>query len=358
MYSLALLALVLNLAYWLFLFSRLGKYNDPSGDDPDTVHQDKKPLLVLAVKNESSNLKKHFSTLLQQTGGDYEVLVIDDHSEDDTAEIIRKFQRQHPNLRFIQNQEGLGKKRSLQQHLLAEKADMLVLTDGDCRPATVHWLSLMTRKIRENHQIVLGYAPFFRRKSLVNLFARYENVLTALQYLSYALAGIPYMGVGRNLAYCKTLFDRQNGFQSHLDIRSGDDDLFINQVATPDNTTIQIHPDSFVYSEAPPDWKGFFRQKRRHLSTSTSYKLRHQVLLSFFAASHLVFYFSLLTLDFPLAFLLWSIRLILILVSNFWAFKKLKATDLLAYLPVLDVMLLVYYLVMGIFSIFPQRKIW
>jgi biofilm PGA synthesis N-glycosyltransferase PgaC len=125
-------------------------------------------------------------------------------------------------------------------------------------------------------QIVLGYSPYTRTRNFLNPFIRFETLKTAINYLSAALNGNAYMGIGRNLAYTKTCFLGPKGFASHMHVISGDDDLFVNQNATADNTTIEIHPDTFVYTDAKTTLGGWFRQKRRHMGVGTLYKNSHR----------------------------------------------------------------------------------
>src|SRR6202012_605330 len=99
-------------------------------------------------------------------------------------------------------------------------------------------------------QIVLGYSPYNRTGNILNPIIRFETIKTAINYLSSALTGDAYMGVGRNLAYTKTLFFGAKGFAAHMHVLSGDDDLFVNQNSTPENTAVEISPESFMFSDA------------------------------------------------------------------------------------------------------------
>src|SRR5690606_29715318 len=128
------------------------------------------------------------------------------------------------------------------------------------------WLKKMVAKMKGDAQLVLGFAPYTEAPGFLNKFIRYEAVYTAMQYLSFALAGIPYMGVGRNMAYRKQLFHQAKELEKHRHLASGDDDLFVNEVATKKNTAIQLDPETFVYSTPKLTWRGYKRQKTRHLS--------------------------------------------------------------------------------------------
>jgi glycosyltransferase involved in cell wall biosynthesis len=358
MVLLVILILVLNLLYWGLLFTRLAFYREKN--IPDQLEEtDRKPVqLILCVRNEGENLRRFLPLLMNQSHPDYRVLVIDDHSADDTPEILEEYRKRFPGLTVMTNVRHLGKKRSMQQAIEASDRPVLAFTDGDCQPVSNHWLNLITSRIDRGKSVVLGYAPFFRKSTGVNLFARFECVMTATQYFSYALAGIPYMGVGRNLSYTQSLFDQYGGFIDHLDKVSGDDDLFVNRAANRNNTAVQLDPRSFVYSAAPDSWRQFFRQKRRHISTSPRYRRFHQLLLGFFAATQLLFYLALPFTGFPMGLLLWFIRMLLIYPVAYRIFRKLDAPDLILFFPLLDILLALYYVVLSILAIFPPRNTW
>lgn len=357
MFVITIIFLSLNLAYWLFLFSRLAFYQIPAASHAKSLEPDSLQVLVCA-RNEAGNIRSHLPLLLTQEGPKYDLTLIDDHSTDESSQLLEKMQKVHKKLKVVTNSQHKGKKISLHEYIPQVDKDILVFTDADCRPATKGWLALMHSAFQKEVDVVLAYAPFFKRKKGVNYFARFECVMTAIQYLSYALAGIPYMGVGRNLAYRKKLFLEAKGFSSHLDKLSGDDDLFVNEVATRKNTTIQLHPDSFVYSEAPDGWAAFFRQKRRHISSSSNYRWIHKILLALFALSHVLFYVGLLFLDLKIAALFFFVRMLILLPLVFSLFRKLNEMDLFKYFPLLDILLSIYYVLMAISPIFPNRNKW
>ena len=172
----------------------------------------------------------------------------------------------------------------------------MLLTDADCTPATPNWIKEMVSSYTGNTEVVLGYGPYKKEKGLLNLLIRFDTFLVAVNYLSFALAGKPYMGVGRNLSYKKSLFIKNKGFISHYNIASGDDDLFISEVANKKNTAICIEPDSFVFSEPKKSLKQWIKQKRRHFTTGKKYKLPVQLLLGLFTITQWLFYVMLVLL--------------------------------------------------------------
>jgi cellulose synthase/poly-beta-1,6-N-acetylglucosamine synthase-like glycosyltransferase len=226
----------------------------------------------------------------------FEVLVVNDRSTDQTAEVLARFKMQYPNLTVITNTNDkgyVGKKQALKLGLQKAKHPYFILTDADCTPASDQWLYRMASGFNSK-QLILGMGPYFSNKSFASKLTRWETLLTAQNYLSFALAGIPYMGVGRNMAYTRKLFEQSNQFQSHLQLPSGDDDLFVGQVANGANATIQWHSDALIWSEAPENFTAWWKQKRRHLSTSGYYKVLPSILLGGFGLAQLLFYTALI----------------------------------------------------------------
>lgn len=312
--------------------------------------------LIICARNEAENLRLHLPVVLgQKYAGAWELLVVDDASSDETPAVIRSFQEQYPHLRYLRLdvKHISGKKYALEQGIAGSKYDCLLLTDADCRPAGPHWLDQMSVALHRlpETEMVLGYGPMEETPGMLNRWVRFETAHVAMQYFSFTLTGLPYMGVGRNLAFKKTAFLRTGGFEAHLDIPSGDDDLLVNAAANRRNTVICTVPDSFVFSEGkrtPSDW---LQQKRRHLRASSAYLPVHQWLLASISLSQVFHYFFLLMLLlfgrdiwFPLS--LYLLRILVLFFIYRKVFSTLRCMDLLPWFPLLDIMLTIYY---GIF---------
>src|SRR5690606_515641 len=225
---------------------------------------------------------------------DFEIVLIDDASSDDTLDLFEAFEKQYSNVKLVKvkNNEAFwgNKKFALTLGIKAAKYEYLLFTDADCHPISNQWIKEMSSNFTLNKTIVLGYGAYEKiPKSLLNKLIRFETMLTAVQYFSWAKAGKPYMGVGRNLAYKREEFFKVNGFIDHMKIRSGDDDLFINQAADRKNTTISFSPQSFTYSEPKKTFKDWFTQKRRHVSTAGHYKFSDKLQLGVFYTTQLLF---------------------------------------------------------------------
>ena len=246
--------------------------------------------VIICARNGDKNLKEYLPLVLEQDYPDYEVMVVDDGSSDQTSLVLQQYSARYNHLRVLQMPGGQGKKAALSEGIHQAQYELLVFTDADCMPSSTSWLKIMASNFTPGKDIVLGYGPLKKDSGILNAIIRFDILQIAIQYLSFAIIGKPYMGVGRNLAYRKSLWIQNEGFDSHMDLLSGDDDLFINKVASSNNTAIEIHPDSWTFSDAPSSAFDLFQQKRRHLTTGYRYPFKILFLLGLFPLSTIVFY--------------------------------------------------------------------
>lgn len=233
--------------------------------------------VIICAKNEAENLQKFLPSILTQKYPDYEVIVVNDCSEDDTELVLARFKQQYPNLYYttipVDHKFSHGKKLAVSIGIKAANHEHLVFTDADCKAESDLWLhSMMQGFSSPSKEIVLGFGKYEKLKGWTNLLVRYDTFFAAIQYLGFALSRKPYMGVGRNLAYKKSLFNKNNGLQSHMHIASGDDDLFISESANKSNTSVVIHTDAHTVSTPPLTLRKWKNQKSRHLTTATHHK--------------------------------------------------------------------------------------
>ncbi|MBQ7258508.1 MAG: glycosyltransferase [Paludibacteraceae bacterium] len=242
----------------------------------DKLQQDEFPgvSVIISAHNESYNLSQYLQALLTQDYPTFEVIVVDDGSEDNTREVVEYYLTQDPRLHmtFVPFGARVGSTKKLALTLGAKAAqyEWLLLTDADCRPESNHWIRTMMAQATKD--IVLGFSPYFYDKGFVNRLVRFDTLFNGLHYLGAALCGHPYMGVGRNLAYRKSLFFESGGFTHLMTNRAGDDDLFVNHVATKTNTTVALNRESYMWSLAKTSLREWLLQKRRHLSVSPAYR--------------------------------------------------------------------------------------
>jgi glycosyltransferase involved in cell wall biosynthesis len=256
--------------------------------------------VVICAKNEEENLRQFLPRILEQDYPDFEVVVVNDSSTDGTEELLSEMSVRYKQLRYTSipfNEKFLhGKKLALTIGLKAAKYDHVLLTDADCYPVSDQWLQWMASNLTGEKQIVLGYGGYERQKGLLNLIIRYETVFTAIQYFSHAIKGHPYMGVGRNLAYEKSLFFNSKGFAGHYHLASGDDDLFVNQHANGKNTAVVVSKEGHTRSIPEKTFRSWISQKQRHLSAGAHYKKDTRVRLAIDLITRLMVYATLVIL--------------------------------------------------------------
>lgn len=347
--------------YWFFFF-RLAHHTDPvSGAAFPGVS------VVICAHNEFHHLQVNLPKFLSQDYPEFEVIVVNHVSDDDSSYLLSDMAGQFPNLKVIEIRQDLnfftGKKFPLSIGIKSAKFDVVLLTDADCWPEGNFWIRSMASSFREKKEIVLGYSPYQRKRGLLNRLIRFDTASNAIRYLSFARIGIPYMGVGRNLAYLKTLFYQCKGFIEHYKIQSGDDDLFVNRVANRKNTSVILNPQSFIYSDPKTSFKNWIRQKRRHITTGNHYKLKHKVLLGLYEFTLVLFWSVLVVLlvykpAWVIVFALLLFRWICQYLVFGFVLKRLKEPDLLWFLPLFEIFLLVLTMILYLSNLFVRPRQW
>jgi cellulose synthase/poly-beta-1,6-N-acetylglucosamine synthase-like glycosyltransferase len=295
-----LISFLVQILYYLIVFRRaIAKTEDLKGG------RKKYPpvSIIISARNEAKNLEVNLPGFLEQDYTEYEVIVVNDRSDDNSEEVLTKLAKKYKHLKVsnLKNDSRFdqGKKLALTIGIKAAKNDILLLSDADCVPASDSWIKCIVRHYHNKDiSLVLGVGLYKRRKGLLNLLIRFETAFIAMQYISLARMGKPYMGVGRNLSYKKDLFFRNRGFASHLKVKSGDDDLFVNEVSTSKNTAVEIHPDSFTLSIPEKSFRDWLEQKKRHLTTSKFYQQSSKRILGFEYISRMLLIISFILLLF------------------------------------------------------------
>lgn len=352
-----IVVIIVQLFFYGFVFGQMSKLKTQSSSLTNIPIS-----VIICAKNEAKNLKKFLPSIIAQEYPNFEIVLINDDSSDKTLKVMEAFKAEHSNIKIV-NVKSIeafwgNKKYALTLGIKAATNNYLLFTDADCQPVSKYWIREMSSQFTKTKSIILGYGAYRKeRKSFLNKLIRFETFLTAVQYLSYAKLGQPYMGVGRNLAYTKNTFFEARGFMDHMNIRSGDDDLFVNQIADADNTAVCISKDSFTESIPKKSYKDWTRQKQRHVSTAKHYKNKHKSALALFYVSQLAFWalgIVLLSLLFNWEIVLGSIilRYAILFTSLSIAAKKLNEKDLIFWLPILEL-----FLISTQFSIFIKNLI-
>jgi len=313
--------------------------------------------VVICGHNEGENFKEFLPEVLSQKYPNFEVVVVNDRSTDNSTKILDDFEKQYNHLRVIHlndfDRKIMSKKFALTIGIQKAKNNVLLMTDADSSPNSAFWIQSMANKMTENKSVVLGYVMFHRRTTWIHKFIRYDKFNIAIQYLSFGLVGLPYMGAGPNLMYKKDVFVQANGFKKHEHIASGDDDLFISEVSNSKNTAVNLESDSFIYSEPRETFKAFYTQKSRHISTSWHYKWYHKLLLGSLAQSHFWLYISGIICLFDttlIPFVLIGIltRWIIMLFFYHKITKRFNEKELLIWFPILDVLYILFYIIFAL----------
>ncbi len=297
----------------------------------DEVSNSKRPVsVIICAKNEAENLQKFLPLILTQNYPNYEVVVVNDCSEDDSELILAGLKEKYSHLYYtnipIDRKFRHGKKLALTIGIKAARNEYLVLTDADCYPRSEHWLSEMMKGFNNSERdIVLGVGCYKKERGFTNLLTRYDTFFTAIQYLGFALSGNPYMGVGRNLAYKKKLFVKNNGFRNHSHILSGDDDLFVHEVANKNNVSIVIRPNAQTLSIAPESLKQWKNQKSRHLSTAPYYKFNIKTeLISESLSRQLLIYLGIILIIINTFVIFTAVTIIIKYLIQFFFWKRIS----------------------------------
>jgi len=308
--------------------------------------------VIICAKNEANNLKQYLPTIAAQNHDDFEIILVDDASKDDSLHVMKAFKSNYSSDKLsikilsLENKNYAGKKNALSLGIDTAKNEYLILTDADCKPNSENWINEIASNFSDTKDIILGYGAYQKTKnSFLNKLIRFETLLTAIQYFTYAKIGYAYMGVGRNMAYKKSIYNKVNGFNKHVHIISGDDDLFIQEASNKQNTSICFTPNSFTISKPATSLKKWINQKRRHITTANHYKNFHKILLGLFYFSQILFWLLAVILiifkiNLFLTVILIIFRFTIWYVNIYRSAKLLHEKDLVIFSPLFEISLI------------------
>jgi glycosyltransferase involved in cell wall biosynthesis len=355
-------AFLVQLFYHLFIFFRLAFYKKK------TLQHFSPPVsVIICARNEDDNLVNFLPKIFEQNYPEFEVVVVNDCSYDNSGDILKEFANKHNNLRIVTIHENEnhshGKKVALMMGIKGAIYEHLLLTDADCYPNSKEWIQSMVQHFTTDTEIVLGYGAYEKQKGFLNRLIRFDTFIIAMQYLSFALARRTYMGTGRNLSYRKSLFFQMKGFASHYHIESGDDDLFVNEAANKKNTSIEIAIESHTISQVKKTYRDWIRQKRRHVSTFSQYNVASKFRLLMLTASQYVFYLSfilLLLIQFQAIIVLsiFLIRYIIQFITFIKSMKLLNEKDLILIGALLEISMMIIYPIITFSNLFVKKNNW
>ncbi|KAA5536885.1 glycosyltransferase [Taibaiella lutea] len=366
----------------VFLF--ILKFNKKQFNNPQPLNNPIPVSIIICAKNEAQNLQQFLPFVLEQ---DYpkdlsEVIVVNDQSVDNSKEILEALVEKYPQLHIlnipVETIKTLpGKKFALSKGIEAARFERLLLTDADCKPSSDQWLRKISQISNLKPQICLGYGAYEAKFGLLNKFIRWETVNTCMQYASYTAIGLPYMGVGRNLSYDKSLLkdlDKDIAFQEvYKHTPSGDDDLLICKIATKENTSVCLDKDAFTISVPQSTWKDWWKQKTRHSSTGKYYPEKVKSLLGLYAISHSLYWFlgiiliswSLKSGTFLLQSKIWNLAVFLFLLRLFlyWLnaakwYRQLNEKKILLFYPLGDLGWAIYNVLLSPYIFWKNKQSW
>lgn len=323
--------------------------------------------VIVVANNEFDSLQQLIPSLLAQEYPNFEIILVDDRSYDGTYDHFRNLALTESRLKFLRVDEvheaSNAKKFALTLAIKAAKNEYVLFTDADCAVSSPKWISFMVSSFYAPKKIMLGVSPYLQEKTFLNKLIQYETGLTSSNYLSFALLGIPYMGVGRNMAYQRQLFLDTKGFHPFNRINGGDDDLFLQKIASADNTAICVEKETFVYSTPKKTWLEWFEQKKRHYSVSKFYTIKSKILLGLYHTSLFLSYILFFALLFSQEFRLYSSIVFLVRLGVFWflgvkLFDKLASKTAWYLFPVLEMIHGFILVVLGLIGLKSKEVKW
>ena len=344
--------------YWLVILIKILSYKSK-------VKREQPVSVIVCAHNELENLKTLIPKLLSQEHNDFEVIIVDDRSDDGTYDFL--LENKSDKLKFARvdqvHDHINAKKFALTMGIKAASNDILLMTDADCEPPSPQWIKEMTGSFTKETDFVLGISPYQKAKGLLNQFIQFETQWTAMNYVGFALTGNPYMAVGRNLAYRKSVFLNNKGFSKIQHITGGDDDLFVNELANKKNTRLAIGYESLTYSLPKTTWSEYLTQKKRHWSVGKYYRLKDKILLGLQNTSNLVFWLALIILAvqtnnyfIPAGLLIFRMLFITILVNL--TSKRFGYRMNIWLVPMMDILYAGYASIFGTIALFTKKVRW
>ncbi|MBL6660878.1 MAG: glycosyltransferase [Crocinitomicaceae bacterium] len=317
LFTLFIVTITVQLYYILFIFQKLAFLNpqrkSASNEIPISV--------IIAARNESHKLQENLRFILEQDYSNFELIVVNNNSSDDSYQVLSALKKGHNHLKIIEfnNPDHIrqGKKLPLTLGIKAAKNEHLLLTDADCKPKSNQWIKKMAKGFKEK-EIILGYGPYIKTSGLLNSIIRFDTAWIGMNYFSFALNGVPYMGVGRNLAYTKSAYQAVDGYKSHHMLASGDDDLFIQEASKKSSLGIEIDADTHCFSPSKNTWSEWIHQKSRHFTTTPKYSFIKKLLLATYPITLVATWFSFVSLMILSNSVFICIIMILFYLAKWW----------------------------------------
>ena len=351
---------IIQAGYWLLFALVRTKSPSPKKSELPGIS------VIICAHDQEQNIRELVPLLLSQDHPNFEIIVVEDRCNDGTFDYLLAETAKQSKLKMVQVRSKPdylpGKKYALTLGIKAAVHDLVLLTEPDCRPGSNSWVTSIAQSFDTQTEIVIGVAPFLSSKSFPNIFLRFENTLSSISYCTWAKIGLPFMGLGRNLAYRKQLFLENKGFNKHLASLTGDDKLFVNQHASSFNTNVAEDPRSIMYSHALNDLNDFITQKKAAIASARQFRFKHQLILIPFYLSYAL-WLPAITLTLFFIFSWWVISVVclrwLLMILTISRFKKTYQISYpLAWIPVQDVLYSTMCLALLPAGLFTSKLVW
>lgn len=356
-----MVCLIVQGVFWLALYQGFRRARRRASEVVAESRTELPVAVIVAARDEEAAIPELLRALSASAYRAFEVVIVDDGSTDRTADIVRGHMTNDDRVRVVQvTPREPRKKNALTAGIESARHELLAFTDADCRPGPL-WLSAIAAHhgSRDRERVIVGWGPLDRTPGIVNRVARYENFVTAFLTAAACGLGRPYMALGRNLSYSRTLFRTIDGFRHSIESLSGDDDLLVQEVAQlrAAEVVYMFDPNSFVPSPAPKSWRSWLRQKRRHASAGRYYRPSLQLYLLVFHVTGIALWLAPFWLGLAGAAML-AARLVVQHAAVRDAARTFGELDLLPLQPLWELAFTVYNLVVAPVGVLFKPRTW
>jgi glycosyltransferase involved in cell wall biosynthesis len=353
----------MQVSYWLFFLIGLLRLKKFTPDNDSSIGIS----IIVAARNELNQLRALIPALVNQDYQNFEVIIVNDRSDDGTLEFLRSEATKHTRLKGVDVHDLpdhiTGKKYALTLGIKAAQYNHLIFTDADCLPKSSKWIAQMANGYARGGDFILGFSGYTKLKGFLNYFIRFETLLTGIEYLGSAANKMPYMGIGRNMGYKRDVFLENKGFLGMQSIIGGDDDLFVNKYAKGKFTQVVVGEEALVQTDPKLTWRDYLSQKHRHMSVGKQYSTKSKLALGMFNISWFLFYaVGIMTLLYDISPIYTGgtalLRMILVIITFGVATKKFETTFQYAGVILVDFVYPIYYIFVALKALFVKRISW
>jgi glycosyltransferase involved in cell wall biosynthesis len=355
--------LLLQLIYYVFVYGKVSRYRLPEENynfPPVSV--------VLVTKDEQENLKERLPVILEQQYPDFEVVIVNNASSDETEFVLKVFQKIYPQLKVVNlyseaPNKFLGKKYPLSIGIKSAKNDCVLLTNVNCVPNSLFWIMNMVRGLSQTRNTIIGFNFYEREKTLFNSLVQYDTIINAINYGGMALLGNPYKATGDNIIISREEFFNSGSFLSLYNVACGDMELYVNRITKGKKTSVILNEEAYIKTETPQSFSLWCRYKKRNIKTAYYYKFLDKLLVAIPSWTTLFFYATFVTLfllNFPWQWILTGCILKFAIQIIFFqnASKVLMKNNLCIFAPLFEIFFLVFNTIMGISVLFSRKDRW